>query len=281
MVPSYLVSYEIATNDNAIKIIKNFLSQKKCEVGHHMHVWTTPPFEKPNKFGVDEKWFLGIQSELNDKIFNEKMTNLHNAISENFSIAPTSHRAGRWDLDKRTLMWLIEKNYLVDTTICSQVSWKHTKGVNERVKIESLKAPNFPYFPDNEDITKIGHKNPIKILEVPVTSLKGDFLHKIDLKGRSKIRKVLYKFGYNGIENISFRPTNSLPMKNFERIVHKLYKQDLKVFNFMFHSSELILENSEKIKKKIYLVLKIANEYGIKGITISGLAKIIIGKADH
>ena len=41
---------------------------------------------------------------------------------------PTSHRAGRWGIDQRTIDWLIERNFLVDTTIVPFKSFESSIG---------------------------------------------------------------------------------------------------------------------------------------------------------
>ncbi|MBT4339576.1 MAG: hypothetical protein HOD63_13365, partial [Bacteroidetes bacterium] len=113
--PTYLITYDIATKDESIKALRKYADKSLCEIGHHMHVCCTPPIEFPNDYNIDEDDLLGIQSELQDEVFEKKMQSLHDAIVANFQITPTSHRAGRWAIDMRTLLWLEKNNYLVDS----------------------------------------------------------------------------------------------------------------------------------------------------------------------
>jgi hypothetical protein len=286
MIPSYLVTYEMATREEAIRVIKEYLDQGKCEVGHHMHIWSTPPFEDCNAYGVDEKWIEGIQSEIPDHAFSEKMRSLHHAIEKNYGVRPVSHRAGRWGIDKRTLLWLAKSNYLVDSSICPRMLWTEIKGIREDIKTAPYFAPNAPYYPDCEDITREAttKERMINVLEVPVTGINGDFLSKMNLKGRRRLRATLYRFGYAGTENMSFRPSIDLPMNVFQKLTHTVFQSDLPVINLMFHSSELTVGTSpysrdedllKRLKRRIKFVLRTAEEYGIKGITLSEVPKYL------
>jgi peptidoglycan/xylan/chitin deacetylase (PgdA/CDA1 family) len=288
MKPTYLVSYEMATREEAIKVIKEYLDSGQCEVGNHLHVWSTPPFESENSYGVDEKWIGGIQSEMEASVFEAKMKTLDDAILENYCVKPTSHRAGRWAIDKRTLNYLAKNGYLVDSSICPYVSWTQTRGVNDYIKTDSFNAPNIPYYPDTEDITKSGENsgNIIDILEVPVTGIKGDRLGNLKVRGIRKFISLLYKFGYNdGLKNMSFRPSYSfIPYKVFQNLTHSIIKSSLPVINMAFHSSELTLGTSpyskdkallETLKNKVEYVIKTAHEYGMKGICLSEVPKYI------
>lgn len=283
MIPTYLVTYEMASREESIRVIKKYLDLGLCEVGHHLHIWSTPPFENCNSYGVDEKWIGGIQSEISDDIFEKKMKSLHNAIEKNFNIKPTSHRAGRWAIDKRTLIWLEKNEYLVDTSICPYQSWIDTKGVNDYIKTDTFCVPNTPYFPDYKDITKKAQKkeNTVNIVEVPVTGIKGDIFTKIKLRGINMLRLILNELGYSGIRNMSFRPSYKEPLKVFEKITHEIFQSDIPLINFMFHSSELTLGTSpysinqnrlDLVKKKIIFALKTAKEYELKGIALSKTA---------
>ncbi|MCB0163498.1 MAG: hypothetical protein KDI79_04675 [Anaerolineae bacterium] len=281
MIPTYLINYVMATHDDAIAVIKNYLDEGQCEVGHHLHIWNTPPFENRNSYGVDEKWIGGLQSEIPDDLFYKKMAALHEAIEKNYGIRPTSHRAGKWAIDNRTLQWLAKNNYLVDSSVCPYLSWTHAKGINDYIKTDTYYAPNAPYYPDAKDLTKkaIINENPINILEVPVTGIGGDVLSKINVKGIDRLRLTLNKLGYPGVKNMSFRPSDTeLPFGVFQKVAHCIFQSDISFINFMFHSNELTLGTSpysmtkdrfETLRKNITFVLKTAKEYGVKGITLS------------
>ncbi|MBN1526887.1 MAG: hypothetical protein JW919_04815 [Candidatus Omnitrophica bacterium] len=281
MRPTYLVTYEIVNDEASVRAIREQLDRGMCEVGHHMHIWTTPPFEDPNPYRVDEKWIDGIQSEIPDRPFEQKMRSLHDAVQNNFGVKCVSHRAGRWSVDKRTLSWLEKNGYLVDSSVCPYNSWDATKGVSGRIKTGTYNAPNLPYYPSSGDLAKEAERSDeaFNILEVPVTGIKGDIFSRVKIKGFGRLRSFFNRLGYGGTGDMSFRPSYHLvPLKVFQGLTHDLFGSDTPLVNFMFHSSELSLGSSpfsgteerlRLVREKIAFVLKTAKEYGVKGITLS------------
>ena len=43
--PTYLLTYECASREESISVFKPILDRQKCEIGHHLHIWSTPPFK--------------------------------------------------------------------------------------------------------------------------------------------------------------------------------------------------------------------------------------------
>jgi hypothetical protein len=214
------------------------------------------------------------------------MSTLHEAIEKNYGRKPTAHRAGRWSIDKRTFAWLEKMGYLVDTSICPYMSWNSTRGVSGYIETDGYDAPNEPYYPDIKDLTKKAKdaKSAFKVLEVPVTGVKNGLLGSVRLKGMGRFISVLRKLGYKGARNSSFRPDCRLRRNVFERFVHSVFDTETPFINFMFHSSELALGASpytiessglEIMKGQIEYVLRTAQSYGVKGITLSEIASHI------
>jgi hypothetical protein len=283
MIPTYLVTYAIATREKSLRVIRPYLDQRACEVGHHLHIWETPPFENANSFGVDEHWIQGIQSEIPDALFERKMLALHEAIEKNFGIAPTSHRAGRWSVDERTLSWLIEHHYRVDSSICSGFSWAGTKGVNGYIQVDSTAAPNSPYYPNGRSIAEpaLEEKDALPILEVPITCIKGDVLSNSNIRGMDRLVEVLNHFGYIGFKMTSFRPSSPMSLKVFKKATRRLFQSNLPLINLMFHSTELVEgmspysktgEQASLLRNKISFALECARDYRTQGITLSQAA---------
>lgn len=279
MVPTYLITYEIASNDLAIRVIKEYLDRSECEVGHHLHVWSNPPFVDPNRYGVDEKWYPGIQSELDDSMLYEKMANLDRIIEDNFGVKARSHRSGRLGVDERTIEWLSKNGYYVDSSISPFVSSIHVKGVNEYIVTDSKSAPNYPYYPDIKDITKESgsEKEGFDILEVPITGIKGDILSNIKVRGMGRLRNLLHRIGYTGMFNSSFRPSNDMPLSVYKRFVHKIFNSELRFFNFMFHSTELTEGTSpysknkdllDRLRERLEFTVKTAKDFGLIGLPL-------------
>mgnify|MGYP001573000618 CR=1 FL=1 len=45
IVPTYLLAYECAHRDEALSILKPLADSRRCEIGHHLHFWTCPPYQ--------------------------------------------------------------------------------------------------------------------------------------------------------------------------------------------------------------------------------------------
>src|SRR3989304_4764396 len=129
IIPTYLLSYECATREEAVSILKPISDSQKCEIGHHLHSWSTPPFQRKNNNGdVDLEWIHAYQSELPDSLFEEKAENLKSVIKQNYGIYPTSHRAGRFGIDQRSIDWLIKNKFEADTSVVPLKDYTLHKG---------------------------------------------------------------------------------------------------------------------------------------------------------
>ena len=84
VVPTYLLAYECATRDEALSVLKPIADRGRCEIGHHLHVWTTPPFHREGPKGVDGEWIQAFQFQLPDSLFVEKAESLRQAIEKSF-----------------------------------------------------------------------------------------------------------------------------------------------------------------------------------------------------
>jgi hypothetical protein len=278
--PTYLITYEVASKEESLKILKPIADSDQCEIGQHMHIWTSPPFQIENEYGTDQKWIHGFQSEIDDELFEQKMNNLHQQIIQNFGKVPTSHRAGRWAIDNRTFEWLEKNNYKVDSSICAHKTWKYSKGVNEFIKTNTFKVSNEAYYPSQKDITKnkLSSEKGYSVLEVPLTGIKLPYLNSIDHKSLYYFNTFSQKLGIFKFGSISFRPSYNMKDYSFSNIVNRLFESDCQIFNFMFHSNELASGTSPYSKnetatkhllQRIESVFMLAKEHGIKGIKLS------------
>ena len=240
IIPTYLLTYEYATYKLAIDFFKQKLNENKCEIGLHLHAWSTPPYEK-GKNGVDLAWLHAYQYELPDDLFKQKADLLFDTIIENFGIFPTSHRAGRWGIDQRTVEWLISKNFIVDTSIVPLNSYyKQTGVVSGGPCFFSL--PCMPYLwsgkiddgDDNASIVEI----PVSV-EIPkrfILRLLANWMQK-ELRGKYIASRIFRKFGGGRM----LRPDPSCPVEILLNIAKAVCHSDFPVLNLMLHSSELTL----------------------------------------
>tara|TARA_Y100000768_G_scaffold388696_1_gene386263 strand:+ start:870 stop:1796 length:927 start_codon:yes stop_codon:yes gene_type:complete len=261
IIPTYLLTYEYATFEPAVKYFKEKQNQGKCEIGMHLHVWSTPPF-KNNEDKIDLDWVHAFQSELPDDLFEQKANYLYNAICDSFESAPTSHRAGRWGIDDRTIKWLVRKKFKVDSSVVPMINYKSNKGKN-------VGGPDFTNF----------NHNPYewnKLLEIPVSVYRNIFSSLTDNYSNNRF----FKWISNKVSPLYIlRPIPSSSFKVYDKILNAKSN----IYNMMLHSSELGLDCSpftktkndyNKIWKIIEHVFQIVEKKELTPITLSQYADL-------
>ena len=228
--PTYLITYPVASEDLGIETLRSLLKQKNCEIGTHFHPWTTPPIHESE-----------IQSaifpfKLEKNLHRAKLINLTNSIKKSFNIEPKSYRAGRFGFDKIGLKLIEELGYNVDTSVTPLTNW----GSDFRG------ATSTPYFLDYEDLTKQGQSN---ILEVPV-SIDIDLHKYFKSMYAMSSEKVKGALKYFGVKRNWLRPSLS-STNEMIKLSGYLIKNNVKILNMMFHSSELTTTGSPFNKTEI------------------------------
>ena len=153
--PTYLISYPVATDPQAVEILKSFLSAGKCEIGMHCHPWNTPPFEE--EINDINSMLCNLPAEL----VHKKLITLHQTICENFEIVPVSFRSGRWGFSSAVASSLVSLGYKVDTSVSPFIDWCEYHGP------DYSGFPLHPYRFHPDDIAVSSHNG--SLLEVPAT----------------------------------------------------------------------------------------------------------------
>jgi hypothetical protein len=282
IVPTYLLTYECAVREEAIKVLKPISDEGRCEIGYHFHSWTTPPFEKSSAEGVDLKWRYAYQYELPEDLFIAKAQCLLKTIQSAYGVRPTAHRAGRWGIDQRTVDWLIDNDFLVDTSVVPLWNLSRSRGI-------SLGGPSFfssprsPYFWPHSvtDIT-----NPLCLMEVPLTvyapqtllpTLLARYL-KTDALGAKTVARLYMKLiGGNG----ALRPNPAYAEGCVQNIIQSNLDHEPTIINMMVHSSELMLGQSPfsrteadlaRLWERLRQAFALVRRCGIKSLGISACA---------
>lgn len=227
--PTYLVTYQAAKNGRCLDTLGPIKKKGKCEVGAHLHPWTTPPammkeVTMSNRLGSGDK--------------RRKLDALTEAVESSFG-KPRAFRAGRYGMDGEMLRLLEEMGYLVDTSVTPNVSWRIIGGPS------FVGAPLEPYYPDTKDIRREGGSS---VLEIPITirltrnvpGLAGRMYSEAlgmpggsigGLKGR-----VLRKVKFAG--PVWLRPTY-YGTEDMISLCDRVIDEDSPVLNMMFHSNEM------------------------------------------
>ncbi|MBI3805589.1 MAG: polysaccharide deacetylase family protein [Nitrospirae bacterium] len=155
ILPTYLITYSVATDPSSSSILRRILDRGRCEIGMHCHPWHTPPLEE--KSSEENSMLCNLPGDLQFR----KIERLHEAIVKSFDIAPLSFRAGRWGHSKDVAAALSKLGCKVDSSILSLVDWTRFYGPNF-----SNAFPD-PYWFNPEEIFRPDAAG--KLLEVPAT----------------------------------------------------------------------------------------------------------------
>jgi hypothetical protein len=276
--PTYLLTYDVAQNVEAVSILKPWQDKGQAEIGAHLHPWVNPPMTKEKHWEIKHHRF---PHELSDQELKSKMESLTDIIREKFNIMPKSFRAGRWGFDKRVARELSRLNYLVDCSITPKVDWTSTKG-----DPQGKGGPNFkhhqvaPYFLDSDDISKVGKTN---LLEVPMTILFSSIFKKENSALANFFLSLPEGFIKKVINRLFFKqkwlrvfPNSKL--RDWQRLYTSAKQNNLPVMEFMIHSSELMSGGSPYAKdqqaveftyQQIEDMFKFFKKQGLKGMTLS------------
>jgi hypothetical protein len=116
-VPTYLLTYPILEDPDAVRILRRQLEAGHCAVGLQLHPWVTPPFEEVSSA---RNSFLGnIGPDLEER----KLVALKTRFEQCFGFAPTVYRAGRYGLSPHTADLLEKHGLLIDTSLAPQTSF--------------------------------------------------------------------------------------------------------------------------------------------------------------
>jgi len=282
IVPTYLLTYECAVREEAISVLRPISDAGRCEIGYHFHSWTTPPFEKGSIEGVDLNWRYAYQYELPDDLFRAKAECLLKAIQSAYGIRPTAHRAGRWGIDQRTVDWLIDNHFLVDTSVVPMWNLSEKRGRSSGGP-SFFSSPKGPYLwpHSTNNIT-----DPHSIIEVPLTvyaphsvlPLLLETYLKLDFIGNKTLSRVYHKLiGGAG----PLRPDPIYSEGHIQKIIHSNLWGKPTIINMMIHSSELMLGQSPfsrsqvdlaKLWDRLRQAFAFVRRYNIKSLGISGCA---------
>jgi len=224
--PTYLVTYEMATREPAMSILRDLGRSGRCEIGAHLHPWSSPPFRPEDLEGHTYPHNLPIE------VLDRQLTELTAVIQSNLGVQPKSYRAGRNGFDGRTIPIIERLRYTVDTSVDPLF--------NERRKGGMIfaGAPAHPYHPDPNDVCRAGGS---RVLEIPISAgtlpalprwLESLYTRMRPIPGRGYLRRL-------GLKPVWLRPSYST-VPDMLRFAARLARQPAACMNFAFHSSELL-----------------------------------------
>ena len=223
--PSYLVTHEMATREPSRSILRDLSSTGRCEIGAHLHPWSSPPYREEDLVGR-------YPSQLDDSELETQLTELTAAIETSLGVRPVSYRAGRHGFDERSLKILERLRYQVDTSVDPLFNETRKGGPS------FAGAPVSPYRPDPENVRRAGAS---RVLEIPVSSATAPFLPKAWERRFTSLPAIPWR-GYLkrlGLRAVWLRPSYS-SVEDAKALASALVARGVPTLNMLFHSSELV-----------------------------------------
>jgi len=259
--PVWLSNWEMIDNPEYVHFVRETLMDKKCELGMHLHAWSTPPYYELKYSKYKGAPYL---IEYPDDIMEEKIKKITDKFYQTFDMQPISHRAGRWAMNDTYFKMLHKYGYEIDCSYTPGIDWRSSVGMTDNFK-----------GPDYRNVSNILEEH-FGIIEVPVSTCK---LHVTKFRGglKAHLKNVYYAVkGYNML----FRPDGK-NINALMRFIQMNTKSELDYLMFMIHSSELMPGGSPNFKteesiEKLYTDLEILFEtlaVSYKGYTLKEYCK--------
>jgi hypothetical protein len=106
-----LVTYQVARDPEACRVLAHWRDHYQAEIGIHLHPWNTPPFlDLPDPEPVPA-------ARLPRELLREKFANLTSQVQANLAVRPRSFRMGRFDAGPRVWSLLPEFGLEVDSSV--------------------------------------------------------------------------------------------------------------------------------------------------------------------
>ena len=257
--PTYFVTYEMAVDDGAKRVLRELAAAKRCEIATHHHPWSTPPEVNDHLYPLN----------LTPEHFAAQLERLTGAVAGITGDRPASYRAGRNGFTGWQVGILENQGYLVDSSVDPFFNETRKGGPS------FAGAPLVPYFVSPEDPRRAGESN---LLEIPVTSaldrrwpnwLAAAYA---DVRSAYRFRRALRLLRI--ARPIWLRPSYS-KKDDMLLLARRVLDAGLPA-NIIFHSSELLAgaspynqtrEDVERFYRELEALLAYLSENGATGTT--------------
>ncbi|HEY6431293.1 MAG TPA: glycosyltransferase [Acetobacteraceae bacterium] len=226
VVPTYLIDYPVAVQEDGCAPLRELLQDRKCDVGAQLHAWVTPPLIEELTARNTYPGNLPVALEY------EKLNVLTRAIEDGLDVRPRIYRAGRFGAGPRTGDILRQLGYLADSSVMPCWSFAR-QGGPDYLGFGSTA----PYWVDAERT----------ILEIPSTAgFVGSLADPSAVLRRALFSRfsetmhwpaLMSRLGF--LERIRLTPEGIL-IDEAKRLVRHLSAQGQKIFVLTYHTPSLL-----------------------------------------
>lgn len=258
MKPVWLTDYEMAKDPAYVSYIRPKMEAGLCEIGMHLHAWTTPPHYDLKRASDAREYLV----EFDEDQMSEKISTMTRLLEDTFGQRPVSHRSGRWVMDQRYFHLLDEYGYLVDCSVTPHVSWENTPGATGMGGCDYRNEAELP------------HMKSKTLMEIPVTVRRLYFLNMEKVTGAYSFAREC-RNAVRGIDGW-LRPYDLRYWSVMSRVFLKAAENGEDVL-MTLHSSELmagtneVFRTEEEVRQLFNMFEKIfslAADHGYRGCTM-------------
>jgi len=219
--PVYLVDYQMSSDPALRKYLPAYLEKGECEIGAHLHPWSTPPYE--HRVTNDDFKYHPFCTEYPLNVFLAKLESLVKSIKENFGVSPETFRAGRYVISGKYALSLKDYGFRVDCSVTPLRRWEPKR--NAPGSDYTNMTPE-PFFWDKDK----------KLLEIPLSAMIIKKKNSIFNPFRFSQKDVNWFFRYKKYKSLEYF------LKKY------IDEASLNLLQGMLHSSELVLGGCFKNK---------------------------------
>ena len=124
--PIYVIDYPVASQERGFSKLRAIMARDGCEIGAHLHPWTTPPFEE--ELCARNSYPGNLDPALEER----KLATLMQMIRQNFGISPVFYKAGRYGFGPQTQLALERHGIKIDLSVLPGADLRRRDGPDFR-----------------------------------------------------------------------------------------------------------------------------------------------------
>jgi hypothetical protein len=227
--PTYVVDYPVASQESGYRVLREWLTDGRCQIGAHLHPWVNPPFDETPSVRNSYPGNLPVELE------RAKLLRLTETIEANFGRRPSVYRAGRYGLGPATGLILEEIGYEIDTSVVPLTSF----GGDDGPDFTAFDADPFWFGPSGRlleiplSVAWCGQLNSYgRVLQPWLASELGMRLHVPGIFARLRL-----------LERIRLTPEGT-SLAELRRLVDTMLAAGRRLFVLSYHSPSLVPGNT-------------------------------------
>ncbi|WP_426955503.1 glycosyltransferase [Muricoccus radiodurans] len=226
--PALVVDYPVATQPRSADIVRR-LAEEGCEVGVHLHAWSTPPQVEPR-----DDWH-SFSGNLGPALERKKLEILSQQVGALLGHQPRIFKAGRYGLGPHTVEALEALGFEIDLSICPAYDYS------------AMGGPDFSSFTSRPGW--FGSTG--RLLSLPTTAARLGWLGRhADAVGEILDRGISRRLRINAVTkrfNVYY-PVRLSPEGNslaqMKALTRQLHARGLRIFTLSLHSPTLQVGNT-------------------------------------